>query len=42
MTSTYTYGADGLRRQSTANIVTTDFAYDGQTMLREMKRGKAA
>ena len=38
VTSTYTYGADGLRRQSTVNSVTTDFAYDGHAMIREMKK----
>ena len=36
--STYTYGADGLRRSATVNGVTTYFVYDGQTMVREMKR----
>ncbi len=38
VTSTYTYGADGLRRSSTVDGVTTYYAYDGQTMIREMKR----
>jgi len=38
VTSTYTYGADGLRRSSTVNGVTTYYAYDGQTMIREMRR----
>jgi len=37
-TSTYTYGADGLRRSTTVNGVTTYYAYDGQTLIREMKR----
>ena len=34
-TSTFRYGADGLRRQATVNGVTTDYAYDGQTLIRE-------
>ena len=34
-TSTYKYGADGLRRQKTANGMTTDYAYDGTMMVRE-------
>ena len=34
-TSTYKYGADGLRRQSTKNGVSTDFAYNGTMMVRE-------
>ncbi len=38
VTSTYTYGADGLRRSSTVGGVTTYYVYDGQTMIREMKR----
>ena len=37
-TSTYKYGADGLRRQSIVNSITTYYVYDGQTMLREMKK----
>ena len=37
-TSTFTYGADGLRRSSTVNGVTTYYAYDGQTLIREMHR----
>ena len=37
VTSTYTYGADGLRRSSTVSGVTTYYVYDGQTMIREMK-----
>ena len=32
-TSSFTYGADGLRRSSTVNGVTTDYAYDGQTLV---------
>ena len=35
VTSTFKYGADGLRRQATVNGVTTDYAYDGQTLIRE-------
>ncbi len=38
VTSTSTYGADGLRRSSTVNGVTTYYAYDGQTMIREMRQ----
>jgi len=34
-TSTYKYGADGLRRQKTTNGATTDYAYDGTMMVRE-------
>jgi len=37
-TSTYTYGADGLRRSSTVNGVTTYYVYDGTMMVREMKQ----
>ena len=37
MTSTYTYGADGLRRSSTVSGITTYYVYDGQTIIREMK-----
>ena len=33
--STFKYGADGLRRQKTTNSVTTDYAYDGSMMVRE-------
>jgi len=41
-TITSTYGADGLRHYCTANSIATDsiatdFAYDGQTMIREME-----
>ena len=35
VTSTFKYGADGLRRQATVNGVTTDYAYDGQTLVQE-------
>ncbi len=38
VTSSYTYGADGLRRSSTVNGITTDYAYDGQTLIREMRK----
>jgi len=34
-TSTYKYGADGLRRQKTTNGTTTDYAYDSTMMVRE-------
>ena len=37
-TTTNTYGADGLRRSSTVNGVTTYYAYDGQTLIREMHK----
>ena len=37
-TSAYTYGADGLRRSSTVNNVTTYYVYDGQTLIRELKK----
>ena len=33
--STFQYGADGLRRQKTTNGTTTDYAYDGTMMVRE-------
>jgi RHS repeat-associated protein len=35
-TSTFKYGADGLRRQSTVNGTVDNYAYDGQSMVREM------
>lgn len=34
-TSSFVYGADGLRRQTTVNSVTTDFVLDGQSVVRE-------
>jgi len=34
-TTAYKYGADGLRRQSTKNGVSTDYAYDGTMLVRE-------
>jgi len=37
-TSTYTYGADGLRRSATVNGVTTYYVYDGTMMVREMQQ----
>ena len=37
-TSTFTYGADGLRRSETVNGVTTYYVYDGQTLIREMHK----
>lgn len=37
-TSTFTYGADGLRRSmAVSGGTTTDYAYDGQSMVREMQ-----
>ena len=38
-TSTFTYGADGLRRSMTTNGVTTNFALDGQNVVQEMQNG---
>jgi len=38
VTSTYTYGADGLRRSSTVNGKTTYYVYDGQTLVQEMQK----
>jgi RHS repeat-associated protein len=35
--SAFTYGADGLRRSLTTGGTTTDYAYDGQSMAREMQ-----
>ena len=34
-TTTYKYGADGLRRQSTKNGVSTDYANDGTMLVRD-------
>jgi len=34
-TSTYKYGADGLRRQKTTNGASTDYAYDSTMLVRE-------
>ena len=36
--STYTYGSDGLRRKSVVDGETTEYALDGQSVVREMKR----
>lgn len=33
--STFTYGADGLRHRSVVNGTTTDFALDGQSVVQE-------
>jgi len=38
-TSSYTYGADGLRRSATVAGVTTYYAYDGQSCVQEYKPG---
>jgi len=38
-TSTYKYGSDGLRHQSTVSGTTTDFMLDGQSVVREMRGG---
>jgi YD repeat-containing protein len=35
-TDSFKYGADGLRRQSTVNGTVDNYAYDGQSMVREM------
>jgi RHS repeat-associated protein len=35
-TDSFKYGADGLRRQSTVNGTVDNYAYDGQSMIREM------
>ncbi|BDI28739.1 hypothetical protein CCAX7_007900 [Capsulimonas corticalis] len=37
-TTTYTYGADGLRRSATTAGVTTYYVYDGSMMVREMQK----
>ncbi len=39
-TSTFTYGADGLRHSATVDGVTTYFVYDGQNMVQELQRGQ--
>ena len=36
--STYTYGSDGLRRKSVVDGETTEYALEGQNVIREMKR----
>ncbi len=38
-TSTFTYGADGLRRSTTTNGVTTYYAIDGQAVAQELRSG---
>jgi RHS repeat-associated protein len=38
-TSSFVYGADGLRRQSTVNGVTTDFVLDNSMFVRERRAG---
>lgn len=35
-TNAFTYGSDGLRRTSVTNGTRTDFALDGQMVVREM------
>ncbi len=41
VTSTSTYGADGLRHTSTVNGVATYYVYDETMLVREMLRQKA-
>ena len=38
-TSTFKYGADGLRRQMTSGGTTTDYGMDGQSVVRELRGG---
>ena len=38
-TSTFTYGADGLRRRMVTGTNTTDYLLDGQNVVREIKNG---
>jgi RHS repeat-associated protein len=38
-TSTFTYGADGLRRRMVTGANTTDYLLDGQSVVREIKNG---
>jgi len=38
-TSTFKYGSDGLRRQMTSGGTTTDYAMDGQSVVRELRGG---
>ena len=40
-TSSYVYGSDGFRHQSTMNGATTDFTLDGQFFVRELRGGTA-
>src|SRR3989304_6250840 len=39
-TSTFTYGADGLRRRMVVGANTTDYLLDGQNVVREIKNGQ--
>ncbi|HEV2473212.1 MAG TPA: RHS repeat-associated core domain-containing protein [Chthonomonadales bacterium] len=39
--SQYTYGADGIRRRSVVNGVTTDFALDSSMFVRELRSGSS-
>ncbi len=41
VTSSFVYGSDGLRRQSTVGGVTTDFILDGQSVVRSVVSGGA-
>jgi hypothetical protein len=38
-TSSFVYGADGLRRQSTVNGTATDFLFDNSMFVRERRAG---
>src|SRR5579872_3812535 len=38
-TASYVYGSDGLRRRATVGTVTTDFALDGDAVVREIRGG---
>jgi hypothetical protein len=38
-TSTFGYGADGLRHRETVNGTATDYVIDGQSAVRELKAG---
>ena len=41
-TTTFTYGADGLRRSKTTNGNTTNFVYDNSMLIREMQTNPTA
>jgi YD repeat-containing protein len=41
-TTTFTYGADGLRRSKTTNGVTTQYAHDNPMLIREMQTNPTA
>jgi RHS repeat-associated protein len=41
-TSSFVYGADGLRRRSTVNATVTDYVLDGQSATRTIQNGAAA